>query len=517
MTTNPSARTTPAMAYDQATGQMVLFGGYNGSTYLGDTWQWSAVAVTAISPIAGPLAGGTSVTITGTAITPLASTATDSSIATITAWSATGLPTGLPTGLSIAAATGTISGTPTAAGSYGVTLVATDSAGAMGAATFTWAVTSPVVVPSGGGSGGGGFGFGAPQANTITVTDPGSQSAMTGAAIPALANKAQDASVGTPVTWSATGLPPGLAIDPDGGTITGWPTTAGPYTVAVTASDGTGASGSTTFTWVITSPITVTNPGDRSSRQGTAITPLVATASDTTTGATITWSASGLPTGLSIAPATGTVTGTPQAARPFTVILTATDSSGFSGQANFTWTITASGLSISPGSLPTGEVGAAYGMTMAAPGLTAPGSWSVSAGSLPAGLSLGRATGAIGGKPAAAGQSTFTVTVTDGAGQTASQSYTLTVVAASPGRPGLSGTPGIMASTPSGHGYWLVASDGGIFTYGDAHFYGSTARRHLAKPVVGMTATPDGKGYRLMEKDGGVFTYGDATFYGSGA
>ena len=68
---------------------------------------------------------------------------------------------------------------------------------------------------------------------------------------------------------------------------------------------------------------------------------------------------------------------------------------------------------------------------------------------------------------------------------------------------------------PDGHGYWLVASDGGIFTFGDARFYGSTGAIHLNKPIVGMAATPDGSGYWLVASDGGVFTFGDANFYGS--
>jgi hypothetical protein len=72
-----------------------------------------------------------------------------------------------------------------------------------------------------------------------------------------------------------------------------------------------------------------------------------------------------------------------------------------------------------------------------------------------------------------------------------------------------------MAATPDGQGYWLVASDGGIFTYGDAQFYGSTGAIHLNQPIVGMAATPDGQGYWLVASDGGIFTYGDAQFYGS--
>ena len=68
-----------------------------------------------------------------------------------------------------------------------------------------------------------------------------------------------------------------------------------------------------------------------------------------------------------------------------------------------------------------------------------------------------------------------------------------------------------MAATPDGKGYWLVASDGGVFSYGDAGFYGSTGSLKLNKPIVGITATPDGKGYWLTAADGGVFNYGDAT------
>ena len=72
-----------------------------------------------------------------------------------------------------------------------------------------------------------------------------------------------------------------------------------------------------------------------------------------------------------------------------------------------------------------------------------------------------------------------------------------------------------MTATTDGNGYWLVASDGGIFSYGDATFYGSTGGIHLNKPIVGMAATNDGRGYWLVASDGGIFSYGDATFYGS--
>jgi PQQ-like domain len=72
-----------------------------------------------------------------------------------------------------------------------------------------------------------------------------------------------------------------------------------------------------------------------------------------------------------------------------------------------------------------------------------------------------------------------------------------------------------MASTPSKGGYWLVASDGGIFSYGDAAFHGSMGGQRLNKPIVGMASTPDGGGYWLVASDGGIFSFGDAAYFGS--
>jgi N-acetylmuramoyl-L-alanine amidase len=72
-----------------------------------------------------------------------------------------------------------------------------------------------------------------------------------------------------------------------------------------------------------------------------------------------------------------------------------------------------------------------------------------------------------------------------------------------------------MAATPSGNGYWMVASDGGVFSYGDATFHGSTGNLVLNSPIVGMAAVPGGGGYWLVASDGGVFSFGTARFYGS--
>jgi hypothetical protein len=70
-----------------------------------------------------------------------------------------------------------------------------------------------------------------------------------------------------------------------------------------------------------------------------------------------------------------------------------------------------------------------------------------------------------------------------------------------------------MAPTPTGKGYWLVAADGGIFALGDAPFWGSAGAIQLNSPIVGMAATPKGDGYWLVAADGGIFNFGPGAPY----
>ncbi|MGO9875528.1 MAG: FG-GAP repeat domain-containing protein [Acidimicrobiia bacterium] len=72
-----------------------------------------------------------------------------------------------------------------------------------------------------------------------------------------------------------------------------------------------------------------------------------------------------------------------------------------------------------------------------------------------------------------------------------------------------------MAATPSGRGYWLVARNGAVFSFGDAHWYGSASAKHLSQPVVGIARTPSGHGYWLVTRNGNVFAFGDARLHGS--
>ena len=72
-----------------------------------------------------------------------------------------------------------------------------------------------------------------------------------------------------------------------------------------------------------------------------------------------------------------------------------------------------------------------------------------------------------------------------------------------------------MASTPSGQGYWLVARNGAVFTFGDAKLHGSAASLHPTQPVVGIARTPTGNGYWIVLHNGNVFPFGDARSYGN--
>jgi endoglucanase len=183
---------------------------------------------------------------------------------------------------------------------------------------------------------------GGTTANTVTVTNPGSQTTTVGTAVSRQIS-ATDSAAGQTLTFSATGLPAGLSIS-SSGLISGTPTgSPGAFSVTVTARDGTGASGSATFTWTITAAtgntVTVTNPGSQTTTVGTAVSRQIS-ATDSGAGQTLTFTATGLPAGLSIS-SSGLISGTPTTAGTSSVTVTARDGTGASGSATFTWTVTA--------------------------------------------------------------------------------------------------------------------------------------------------------------------------------
>ena len=309
-------------------------------------------------------------------------------------WSATGLPSGLTVD-----AGGLISGTPGTPGTYSVVVSVTDAAKRSARATLTLVVSAAAGVTN------------------LPTGEVGAAYPTTSLTAPA----------GTaPLSWSASGLPAGLTLDPASGAISGKPTAAGTSTVEITVVDASGAITMAPYSITIVPMLTITGPTALPPGQvGVAYT---STAIATTGGISpFNWSASGLPSGVTVDPATGVISGQPKSAGAFTVVVSVADSALGLAQRSYT-VMVATQLGITTTSLPAGTVGSAYSTTVTAGGGTVPYSWTSSG--LPAGLTMSTG-GVISGKPTAAGTSSVVVSVADAAGGTAAATFGL-VVAASP-------------------------------------------------------------------------------------
>jgi hypothetical protein len=221
----------------------------------------------------------------------------------------------------------------------------------------------------------------------------------------------------------------------------------------------------------------------------------------------------------------------PPSINPGTVNITVTTQAGTSAvSAADQYVYTGSGTTASPAitsgnqtTFSAGTAGVFDITTTATPGVSSVSDAAFSGctpSTLPANISLnytGGRTATLEGTPQSGDGGIFTVCLVaaNGVAPSATQIFTLTVNA--PAAP----TPAPPAPPPSApppapqHGYWLVGSDGGIFTFGSAQFYGSTGALHLQRPVVGITPTANRGGYWLVASDGGIFAFGNAGFYGS--
>ena len=238
-----------------------------------------------------------------------------------------------------------------------------------------------------------------------------------------------------PYTWSVSSgsLPAGLNLNPATGAITGTPTAAGSSHGRRHRDrllDARSATATQTFTIAILSPgqlaiSPASLPAGTVNQAYSA--PLAATGG---TGP-YTWTASGVPAGITVNPSTGMISGTPTKAGAFTMTVKVTDSSKPTQKATASVALTVNAApKITTSSLGKGTVGQPYSVTLAGSGGATPYTWSVSSGSLPAGLSLNPATGAITGTPTAAGSSSVGVTLTDSSTPnpvTAGKTFTVTV------------------------------------------------------------------------------------------
>ena len=198
-------------------------GGSAGLSPITDIWSGSSTGTANTVTVTNP--GARTATV-GTAAS-LQLGATDSASGQTLTYTASGLPAGL----SISSG-GLISGTPTTSGTDDVIVTATDTSGATGSAAFAYSVNP------------------ATGADTVTLTNPGSQTGTVGAAA-SVQITGTDSNSGQALAYTATDLPPGLSIGSASGLISGTPTTAGSYDVTVNADDTTGATAGTTFTYTV--------------------------------------------------------------------------------------------------------------------------------------------------------------------------------------------------------------------------------------------------------------------------
>jgi hypothetical protein len=346
----------------------------------------------------------------------------------------------LPSWLTLSQA-GVLSGTPTAAATAAsFTVKVTDSASNTGSATFSVTVDAGVSIsPSGG--------------------------ALATAYVGSLYSATLTASggSGSGYTWSATGLPAWLSISPTTGALTGTPTATASsvsFTVKVTDSAHNTASG--TYSVTVDAGISITPSGGAlpvAYANAPYSTTLVASGGS---GTGYAWSATGLPSWLSINSTTGALTGTPTtAASSVSFTVKVTDSANSSASGSY-WVTVKPGISISPsaGNLPTAYVDSAYSTMLSASGGTGTGDAFTATG-LPPGLSiLGSGPSAeISGTPTSNNGSPYTVmvTVTDSAGNAATTKYSMTV------NPAVSITPssGSLATAYVGSAYSVTPTASG--------------------------------------------------------
>jgi large repetitive protein len=306
----------------------------------------------------------------------------------------------LPPGVTLGASTGLLSGTPTTAGSYSFTVKVTDSSGLSSteAATVT-------IIP------GPSMTFAAPPGgwtNTVygyTLTESGGTS---------------------PFTWSVSSgsLPAGISLSPDGN-LSGTPTATGTssFTVQVTDANGRTAAQATSIT--VSAGVSTTFAAPPAAAVNSAYS-YTLTATGGTTPYTWSVNAGTLPAGITLS-SVGVLSGTPTTTGSYPFSVNVIDANKGIATASITLVVTAA-LTLTFPSPPSGTIGTAYTDTFTAAGGTTPYTFSISAGTLPAGLTLNASTGVVSGTPTTAGTSSFTVKVTDAKSATATFATSITIL-----------------------------------------------------------------------------------------
>ena len=341
-----------------------------------------------------------------------------------------GMAGALPAGLTFNGSAGTVTGIPAvgATGSYSVFFAGTNANGIGLALQVTFNIAPPLTVP--------------------VVNSNGTAAAQVG-----LAFTYQITATNSPTGYAAAPLPAGLSVNPLTGGITGVPTTptgATPAKVSLTASNGDGASNPKTL--AITIAPAPTAPTITSAASAIGTVNVAFTYTIIASGSPTSFNVGPLPAGLTVNTASGVISGTPTVAGSYPVSLSATNAAGTGASTTLTLTIAPAALApaISSAATAVGQVGTAFTyQIVATPG---PITSYALTGTLPVGLALNTATGAITGSPTQPDASTVSLTATNGNGTSAPQALFLQISAAA-------NVP-VITSAGSTTGYV-----GGSFTY----------------------------------------------------
>lgn len=336
--------------------------------------------------------------------------------------------------------------TPLADGSYTITAKAGDAAGNVSGASRPVVMiidTTPPAAP--------------------IVTSPQNGFTLSGSVV--FQGTAEAKSV-IQILLDETTLSPVIAVDADGAWRYAWPTalSAGSHTYGLRGMDEAGNTSALTSGAFTYTPLAVPGGALATAQVGTRYSQTV-TASGGVAPYSYTIVGGGLPTGLTLS-ADGVLSGTPTSGGSFSFTILATDSNtpGLTSTGDYTLAVSAAAITVTPASLPGGTRGAAYSQTLSATGGTAPYTYSVTSGDLPAGLSL-TAEGVLRGTPTGTGTFNFTVTARDsstgGGPYTGVQAYSVSISAAA-----LTITPGALTSVVEGMSYsQQLSTAGGYGTY----------------------------------------------------
>ena len=306
----------------------------------------------------------------------------------------------LPPGITLGASTGLLSGTPTTAGTYSFTVKVTDNSGLSSteAATVT-------IIP------GPSMTFAAPPGgwtNTVygyTLTESGGTS---------------------PFTWSVSSgsLPAGISLSPSGN-LSGTPTATGTSSFTVKVTDANGQSATQATSISVAAGVSITSAAPPAAAVNSAYS-FTLTATGGTTPYTWSVNAGTLPPGLTLS-SSGVLSGTPTTTGSYPFTVNVIDANKGVATASITLVVSAA-LTLTFPAPPSGTVGVAYTDTFTAANGTTPYTFSISAGTLPAGLTLNASTGVVSGTPTTAGTSSFTVKVTDAKNATATFATSITIL-----------------------------------------------------------------------------------------